>query len=217
MERVDVGDVADEAEPLVAHLHRDEPGVLARQADRERAVLVRPRADDLPVDLADQRHAHDVDGLGVGDPQAVDELRHLAQPLHQVADLRAAAVHDDRVHADEPHEHDVLREEIGERGVFHRVAAVLDHDGLARELPDVRQRLGEHAGLGEDVGRRRSRGAHVLVDVRVGEVGEQHRRGAGARVQVAFDLDVALLHERRERGRVVRRRRYPFRHTSTPW
>ena len=28
-------------------------------------------------------------------------------------------------------------------GVVHRVAAVLDHDGLARELADVRQRLGE--------------------------------------------------------------------------
>ena len=44
---------------------------------------------------------------------------------------------------DEPHEHDVLREQVGERGVVHGVAAVLDDDGRPRELADVRQRLGE--------------------------------------------------------------------------
>ena len=74
----------------------------------------------------------DVDRLGVGDPQAVEELRLLAEPAHEVADLRATAVHDDRVHPDEAHEHDVLREQVGERGVVHRVPAVLDDDGPAR-------------------------------------------------------------------------------------
>ena len=73
------------------------------------------RRHDLPVHLADERHAHDVDGLGVGDAQAVDELGHLAEALHQVADLRTPAVHDDGLDADEVHEHDVLREELGER------------------------------------------------------------------------------------------------------
>ena len=101
------------------------------------------RGHDLAVDLADQRHAHDVDALGVGDAQAVDELGLLAEAAHEVGDLRAATVHDDRVHAHEPHEHDVLREQVGERRVVHRVAAVLDHDGPAGELADVRQRLGE--------------------------------------------------------------------------
>ena len=144
--RVDPADVADEAEALVAHLGRDEPGVLAREAHRVRAVPVQ-RRDDLTVHLADERHAGDVDGLGVGDPQAVDALRLLAEAAHQLGDLRTATVHDHRVHADEAHEHDVLREQVGERGVVHGVAAVLDHDGLARELPDVRQRLGEDLRL----------------------------------------------------------------------
>ena len=80
-------DVAHVAEPLVAHLDGDEPGVLSREADRVRAVLVE-RGDDLAVHLADERHADDVDGLGVGDAQPVDELGLLAQPLHEVADLR---------------------------------------------------------------------------------------------------------------------------------
>ena len=121
----------------IALVDPDEPGVLAREPDRVRAVPVH-RRDDLAVDLADERHADDVDGLGVGDPPPVDELGLLAEPAHEIADLRAAAVHDDRVHADQSHEHDVGREEIGERGIAHRVAAVLDHDGLARELADVR-------------------------------------------------------------------------------
>ena len=76
-------------------LGEDEPGVLAADPDGQRAVHV-DGADDLAVDLADQHHAGDVDGLGVGDPLAVAELGHLAEPLHEVADLRAAAVHDDR-------------------------------------------------------------------------------------------------------------------------
>ena len=109
-------DVADEAEPVVAQLDRDEAGVLTGEADGVGAVPVEG-GDDLAVDLADERHAHDVDGLGVGDAQAVDELRLLAEAAHQVGDLRTAAVHDDRVHADEPHEHDVVREQVGERGV----------------------------------------------------------------------------------------------------
>ena len=63
-------------------LGHDEPGVLAGHADRQRAVDV-DGADDLAVDLADEHHAGDVDGLGVGDPLAVAELGHLAEPLHQ--------------------------------------------------------------------------------------------------------------------------------------
>ena len=68
--------------------------------------------DDLAVHLADQHHAGDVERLGVGDPQAVAELGLLAEPGHQLADLRAAAVDDHRQHADRAHQHDVL----GERG-----------------------------------------------------------------------------------------------------
>ncbi len=120
--------VADEAEPRIALVDADQPGVLAREPDRVRTVPV-DRRDDLAVDLADERHAHDVDRLGVGDAPAVDELGLLAEPAHELGDLRTAAVHDDRVHADEPHQHDVGREQVGELGVLHRVAAVLDDDG----------------------------------------------------------------------------------------
>jgi hypothetical protein len=65
------------------------------------------------------------------------------RPSTKVGDLRSATVHDDRVDADEPHEDDVLREELRELGRIHGVPAVLHDDGAARELPDVGQRVGE--------------------------------------------------------------------------
>ena len=108
---VDDRHVADEAEVGVARRGRDEVGVLARQPDGERPVHVDGR-DDVAVHLADQHHAGDVERVGVGHPQPVAELGHLAEPLHQLADLGAAAVHDDGQHADGAHEDHVL----GERG-----------------------------------------------------------------------------------------------------
>ena len=86
------------------------PRVLTRETDGDGRVHV-DRRHDLAVDLADEHHARDVERLGVGDPLAVAELRRLAEPLHQRADLRAAAVHDDRRSMPTAaHEDDVLRE-----------------------------------------------------------------------------------------------------------
>ena len=51
------------------------------------------------------------------------------------------------IHADELQHHDVAREARLERGLGHRVAAVLDDDGLVVEALDVGQRLGEDLRL----------------------------------------------------------------------
>ena len=71
---VDLDDVADQAEVDRARRRRapvrlggEQAGVLAGQADRERAVRV-DQADELAADLADQHHADDVHGLRGGDP-----------------------------------------------------------------------------------------------------------------------------------------------------
>ena len=156
---VDAADVPDEPEPLVALLDGDQAGVLPREPDGVRAVAVQ-RRDDLAVHLADEGHANDVDRVGVGDAEPVDELGLLAQAAHELADLGAAAVDDHGVHPDEAHEHHVLGEQLGEAGLLHGVAAVLDDDRAAGELPDVRERLREHRGL-----RRRVEGALVDHDV----------------------------------------------------
>ena len=126
----------------------EQAGVAAADADGVVAVGV-DGGDELRVDLADEHHPGDVDGLGVGDAQAAAELGGLAEAAHQRRDLRSAAVDDDRAHADEAHQHDVLGEDI-EGVVLGRsgdgVAAVLDDHGLASEAADVRQRLDEHVG-----------------------------------------------------------------------
>ena len=65
----DLGDLADQAEvdllavdDRVGALGGEQPGVLAGQADGQRAVLV-DQADELALHLADQHHADDVHGL----------------------------------------------------------------------------------------------------------------------------------------------------------
>ena len=47
-------------------------------------------------------------------------------------------------HADEAEQHHVLEE--GVEVLPHRRAAELDHQGVAGETPDVRERLDEHLG-----------------------------------------------------------------------
>jgi hypothetical protein len=67
--------------------------------------------------------------------------------VRALVDLRAAAVHDHRVHADQLQQHHVVREALLQLLVGHRVAAVLDDDRLAVEAADVGQRLGQDVGL----------------------------------------------------------------------
>ena len=94
-----------------------------------------------------QHHLDHFDGGLVGDPQAVHELALELQPLQHAGDLRAAAVHDDRVHARLLEQHDVLREGRGQVGVAHGVAAELDDHGLLVVALHVRQGFGQDARL----------------------------------------------------------------------
>jgi len=74
---VDALDPPDEAEvrPVLGLLLRDaeQQAVVAAQADRGLPVTVQAQ-DDVLVDLADEDHLRDLDGLGVADAQAADEL-----------------------------------------------------------------------------------------------------------------------------------------------
>ena len=79
------------------------------------AAVAVDQADDLLVGLADEHHLDDVHGRPVGDPHAAHETRLDAELLQHRADLRAAAVHDHRVQADELQQHDVLREAVLQR------------------------------------------------------------------------------------------------------
>ena len=108
---VDLRDVTDEAEVGAAGVgarpHQQRRSVLAGQPDRAGAERVDAR-DDVGADLAGQHHLRDLHGRRIGDAEPVDELRLDAHALLPRADLRAAAVHDHRSHADEAQQHDVL-------------------------------------------------------------------------------------------------------------
>ncbi|MDF2710547.1 MAG: hypothetical protein K0R62_6199 [Nonomuraea muscovyensis] len=147
----DLADLADvdglAVDERVLALGGEQVGVLAGQADGERAVPV-DQADHVAVDLADEHHPDDLHGLGRGDPQAGGEGGLDAEPVEVLADLGPAAVHDDRAQAGVAQEDDVLGEALLEGLLGHRVAAVLDDDGRAVEAGQPGQRLDEGAGLG---------------------------------------------------------------------
>jgi hypothetical protein len=71
----------------------------------------------------------------------------LADALEQVLDLRTAAVDHHHVHSDELEENHVARETLLEVLIGHRIAAILDDDGLAVETFDVRECLGENGSF----------------------------------------------------------------------
>src|ERR1019366_7859491 len=104
--------------------------------------------DDVTVDLAHQHHAGDVQCLVIGHPQPVAKLGYLAQAGHQLTDLGSPTVHHDGQDADGTHEHHILGERgqgvVGALGrAVQCVPTVFDHDDLAPEALDVRQRLDE--------------------------------------------------------------------------
>ena len=140
--------------------------------------------DDVAVDLADEHHAGDVEAVGVGDAQPVAELGLHAEPLHQRADLRAAAVHDDGPDADRLQQHDVLGELPG-RGAAS-VMAWPPYFTTTR-APRKRRMYGSASTRTSVLARRRprpSRRAHVLVDVGVREVVGDGRSRAVADAEV---------------------------------
>ena len=120
--------------------------VLAAEPDRPLALGVDQR-HDLLVDRAGQHHLDDLDRLLVGDAQAALELRFDAHLGEHRADLRPAAMHDDRVDAGLLEQRDVAGEGLAERGVAHGVAAIFHHDGLVLVALHVGQRGGKQARL----------------------------------------------------------------------
>ena len=166
--RGDLADLTDvdlsAAVVLVGEQHLscvNEGSVLTREPHRLAARLVDERHHFL-VDLAAEHHLDHIHRLGVRHPHALDEFTFLAHARQLLVDLRSAAVHDHRVHADELQQHHVVGEAALERLLDHCVAAVLDDDGLAVEALDVRQRFGEDIGLvGRSLGGVAHRRAHL--------------------------------------------------------
>jgi hypothetical protein len=89
--------------------------------------------------------------VSASDTQPVDEPDFHAEPLHVARDVGSPTVHDDRVEADVLEQHNVARELLLQVRIGHRGAAVLDDDGLAVVLPDVRERLEQRGDVSHEV------------------------------------------------------------------
>ena len=87
----------------------------------------------------------------VGVAAALDEPRLEVRLGHRPADRGAAAVDDDRPHADGFHEHDVEQQVVERLGVLHDAAAELDDGDLVAELADPAHRLDQDVGFFDGV------------------------------------------------------------------
>ncbi len=111
--------------------------VLARQTDRVTAEVVDQR-DDVLLHFAAEHPFDDFHRLFVGDAHALDERALLADLLQRLVDLRTAAVHDDRVNADQLQQDHVAREALLQPLLRHGVAAVVDDHRSYRDTGGCR-------------------------------------------------------------------------------
>ena len=144
---VDVDHLAHEPEVGRAlFASQQQPAVHPGQAHRRHAAGDE-RGHHLGVELAGQDHRGDVERLGVGDADPVDERGLDPEPLGHLGHLRAAAVHDDRRDPGALQQGDVLGEGGGQADGVHGRTAVFHDDHLAVVLAHERQRLEQRAGL----------------------------------------------------------------------
>ena len=131
-------------------LARISPPSLPLRPHRHAAMLI-DQVDDLFVDLADQDHLDDVEGLLIGDPHAAHIVAFDPHLVEHRVDLRPAAMNHHRIDADILEQDDILGEARFELLVFHGVAAILDDEGLAVKALEIGQRLHQHLSLADKV------------------------------------------------------------------
>jgi len=124
----------------------DHAAVTPGQAHRLTAGLV-DQAHDVLLHLTSEHPLHHFHGFGVGDAHALHKLAFFAQAVQCRFDLRPAAVHHHRVHADQFEQNHIFGKVGLQSRVGHGVAAVFDDQGFAVEFADVGQRLGQDLGL----------------------------------------------------------------------
>ena len=100
--------------------------------------------DEALADLAGEHHLRYLGRLAVRDAQAVHESALHAHLVHDLADVRPAAVDEHHAHADELQKDDVLHHLGLELLVLHGVAAVLYDDDAVIVLLDIGQGLHQH-------------------------------------------------------------------------
>ncbi len=147
--RIHLGDVAHQADVGIdtvdadAAPHRGEKvGVLAGDAHRVRAVDV-DQVHQFAAHLTEQHHPHHIEHFGCGDPESAFEVAGDPQAFEHGTDLRATAVHHDRVDTAVAQKGHVCGELSTQSVTGHRVTAVFDHHDFAVQLGQPRQGLSQ--------------------------------------------------------------------------
>ena len=147
--RVDLFHIADKADVDQVHLavfihvrqvllRLNQVRVLAVQTNRAAAQHVNP-ADQVRVDLAHQRHFGNAHGFRIRHAQAADELALFAGLDQLRRNFRTAAMYHHRANARALQEYDILQYLVLNLAINHGIATILDHDGLALKVAQVRQ------------------------------------------------------------------------------
>jgi len=118
----------------------DHAAIFSGQAYPFAAVLA-DQCYKTRIDVPDEDHAGDFEGLFVSDTQACCKFGLFAHSLHLLADFRSASVNEHWLHTNVTQEHDVFDNTLHEALVDHRVPANFDNDERSVKLANVRQRF----------------------------------------------------------------------------
>src|SRR5450830_1261777 len=94
--------------------------------------------NDFFIYLTTEHHLDHVHGLSVSNAHALDKLTFFAESIQHLIDLRTAAMHHYRVHADKFEQYHILRKTFFKMVVSHGVSAVFNDDSFVKKAFDVR-------------------------------------------------------------------------------
>src|ERR1700693_1605665 len=138
------------------HLAReDQAAVLTAQPHRHAAMLIN-EVDDRLVNLTDQDHLDNIQGLLVRDSHAANKAAGDPHLIEHFVDLRAAAMDHDGINTYVLEKNNVLGKAVLQFLIDHGIAAIFDDERLAVEAPDVGQRFHQHFRLADKTFHHRS-------------------------------------------------------------
>ena len=147
---IDLGGRSNETQLWIGLIAKHQISVLAGNPDGAAALGV----DGLNNALVDEAREHRLDHLDRGFVRhalAAYELGRDALFREHLVDHRSAAVDHDRVHADQPHQHDVAGKTGHGLVIAHGVAAKFNDDGGSVVALKHRQRIVQCCGSGRPV------------------------------------------------------------------
>ena len=119
--------------------------VFTGQADGITAVLVN-QINNIFIHQAAKNHLYHVHGFAGGHTHAINEAAFNVELFEQVANLRAATVHNNRVNTDQLQHHHVAGKAVLQLFVDHGVTAVFNDNSFANKALQIRQSFAQNVG-----------------------------------------------------------------------